>query len=210
MNQIISKYFNDLTPTQADQIDKLEELYNYWNERINVISRKDMPNLYMNHVLHSLVIAKVHSFEPGKTVMDVGCGGGFPGIPLAILFPEVEFKLVDSVGKKINVCKSVAEGLSLKNVETFNARVESLDFKTDYIVSRAVTELKPFLGWTWNKVRGGGHNGLFYLKGGDLAEEITEGIKGIRSIGSVKLFNIKDYFAEDYFETKRVLYIKKG
>lgn len=210
MNSIIAKYFDNLTEQQQKQFDALDELYKYWNERINVISRKDMDNLYLHHVLHSLSIAKIHPFESGKTVMDVGCGGGFPGIPLAIMFPEVEFKLVDSVGKKIKVVQNVVEALGLKNVEAYNARVESLDFKVDYVVSRAVTELKPFLNWSWNNVRGGGFNGLFYLKGGDLAEEITEGIKGVKGIAKVSLFDIKNYFSEEYFDTKRVLYIKKG
>lgn len=210
MNSIISKYFDNLTDAQQQQIDALDGLYRLWNERVNVISRKDVDNLYTHHVLHSLAISKVHRFEDGKVVIDVGCGGGFPGIPLAILFPEVEFKMVDSVGKKINVVKNIAEELGLKNVETFHARVESLDFKCDYMVSRAVTDLKPFLGWTWNKIKGGGYNGLLCLKGGDLAQEISEGIQGVKGIGTVKLFDISDYYTEVFFETKRVLYIKKG
>ncbi|MFI3267366.1 MAG: 16S rRNA (guanine(527)-N(7))-methyltransferase RsmG [Rikenellaceae bacterium] len=210
MNAVIAKYFNNLTEEQIRQFDALDELYRYWNERINVISRKDMDNLYTHHILHSLAIARIHSFESGSVVMDVGCGGGFPGIPLAIMFPEVQFKLVDSIGKKIKVVENVAEGLGLKNVEAFHARVESLDFKVDYVVSRAVTDLKPFLGWCWKKIKGGGFNGVLYLKGGDLAEEITEGTKGVKGICKKTVFNIKNYFDEEYFETKRVLYIRKG
>lgn len=210
MNSIITKYFDQLTEEQQRQFDALDELYRYWNERINVISRKDMENLYTHHILHSLAIAKIHPFESGKVVLDVGCGGGFPGIPLAIMFPEVQFNLVDSVGKKIKVVNGVAESLGLKNIKAFHSRVEALDFKVDYVISRAVADLKPFLDWTWNKIKGGEDNGILYLKGGDLAEEISEGIVGVKRISKVVLFDIKDYFSEDFFDTKKVLYIKKG
>lgn len=210
MNSVIAKYFDNLTEVQQQQIDKLDELYRSWNEKINVISRKDMDNLYTNHVLHSLSIAKIAEFAPGTVVMDVGCGGGFPGIPLAILFPETQFKLVDSIGKKITVVKNIAEELGLKNVEAFHSRVESLDIECDFVVSRAVTELKPFLGFCWKKIKRGDNNGVIYLKGGDLAEEITEGLKGVKKeVRVARLYKIKDLFSEEYFETKKILYINK-
>ena len=202
---IISNYFPSLTEVQQNQFAKLFELYSDWNNKINVISRKDIDNLYINHVLHSLGIAKVMSFKPGASVLDVGTGGGFPGIPLAILFPETDFHLVDSIGKKITVVKAVAEGLGLRNVTGEQIRAEQLKNKYDFIVSRAVTRLKEFYGWTHQKVKSKSmhdlDNGILYLKGGDLDEELAELKK------PYSLYNLSYYFKESFFETKRVVYV---
>lgn len=204
-HEIIFHYFPDITETQKKQFTKLFELYSDWNNKINVISRKDIDNLYINHVLHSLGIAKVMAFKPGASVLDVGTGGGFPGIPLAILFPETDFHLVDSIGKKITVVKAVAEGLGLKNVTGEQIRAEQLKNKYDFIVSRAVTRLKEFYGWTHQKVKSKSihdlDNGILYLKGGDLDEELAELKK------PYSLYNLSDYFKESFFETKRVVYV---
>lgn len=184
---------------------KLFDLYSDWNEKINVISRKDIENLYVNHVLHSLGIAKVMSFKPGASVLDVGTGGGFPGIPLAILFPETKFHLVDSIGKKITVVNAVADGLALKNVWGEQIRAEQIKGKYDFIVSRAVTRLKEFYGWIHQKVKDKSmhdlDNGILYLKGGDLDEELKELKK------PYSLYNLSDYFKEEFFETKKVVYV---
>ena len=209
--EIIEKYFpNMLTEEQKRQFILMGELYADWNSKINVISRKDIDNIYLHHILHSLSIAKVVQFADGDTVMDIGCGGGFPGIPLAVLFPNVKFKMIDSVGKKIIVVKEVSEGLGLTNIETFNARAEQVNMQTDYVVSRAVAELGQFMNWSWKKIRGGEGRGLIYLKGGDLTEEIKEGIKGQKKILDTTIYNIADFFDEEFFETKKILYIKKG
>jgi 16S rRNA (guanine527-N7)-methyltransferase len=201
----ITKYFPDLTEKQKDQFAKLYPLYAEWNDKINVISRKDIENLYINHVLHSLGIAKVMSFKPGATVLDVGTGGGFPGIPLAILFPETSFHLVDSIGKKITVVNAVAEGLGLKNVKGEQIRAEQIKNQYDFIVSRAVTRIKEFYGWVRNKVKDKSmhdlDNGILYLKGGDLEEDLGEIKK------PYALYNLPDYFKEDFFETKKVVYV---
>lgn len=190
---------------QADQFGKLDELYRDWNEKINVISRKDVDNLYVNHVLHSLGIAKVQSFKPGAAILDVGTGGGFPGIPLAILFPETHFHLVDSIGKKIKVVNAVADALGLKNVRGEQIRAEQIKGEYDFIVSRAVTRLKEFYGWVHNKVKQESvhelDNGILYLKGGDLEEELNELRK------PYALYNLSDYFKEEFFETKKVVYV---
>src|SRR3954464_8776867 len=174
MSNIIEKYFN-LSSQQREQFEKLGPLYAEWNEKINVISRKDVENLYVNHILHSLGIAKVTSFQPGAEVLDVGTGGGFPGIPLAILFPEAKFHLVDSIGKKITVVKEVSAAIGLKNVEAEQIRAEEIKRKYDFIVSRAVTRMKEFYGWVRNKAKPKSvntlDNGILYLKGGDLDEE---------------------------------------
>lgn len=203
--EIIFTYFPNLTSTQRAQFEKLRALYELWNERINVISRKDMGNLYVNHVLHSLAIARVVSFVPGAHVLDVGTGGGFPGIPLAILFPETRFHLVDSIGKKITVVSEVSAGLELKNVKAQQVRAEELKLQYDFVVSRAVTRLKEFYGWVKNKVRHESshvlRNGILYLKGGDLQEELAE-VKR-----PVEVFNISDFFKEDFFETKKVVHL---
>lgn len=200
----IQKYFS-LTDKQARQFGELGSLYKAWNEKINVISRKDIDNLYVNHVLHSLGIAKVMTFRPGADVLDVGTGGGFPGIPLAILFPETNFHLVDSIGKKITVVNAVAEALGLRNVRGEQIRAEQLKSEYDFIVSRAVTRLKEFYGWVHNKVKKESvhdlDNGILYLKGGDLEEELAELKK------PYALYNLSDYFKEDFFETKKVVYV---
>jgi 16S rRNA (guanine527-N7)-methyltransferase len=202
---IIFQYFPDLTEKQKTQFTKLFPLYQEWNEKINVVSRKDIDNLYVNHVLHSLGIAKVNTFKPGASVLDVGTGGGFPGIPLAILFPETHFHLVDSIGKKITVVNAVAEGLGLKNVKAEQIRAEQIKGEYDFIVSRAVTRLKEFYGWINKKVKKQSihdlYNGILYLKGGDLDEELGELNR------PYQLFELPDYFKEEFFETKKVVYV---
>lgn len=202
---LIFHYFPELTDTQKDQFKKLFSLYKDWNDKINVISRKDIENLYVNHVLHSLGIASVQSFNAGTSVLDVGTGGGFPGIPLAILFPNTQFHLVDSIGKKITVVKNVAEGLGLKNVKAEQIRAEQIKGEYDFIVSRAVTRLKEFYGWINRKVKQKSthplFNGIMYLKGGDLEAELAELKK------PYQLFDLSDHFKEKYFETKKVVYV---
>ena len=205
-SDILLKYFPSLTGLQLQQFNRLSELYSYWNNQINVISRKDIDMLYERHVLHSLGIAKVISFLPGEKVLDVGTGGGFPGIPLAILFPDTRFHLVDSIGKKIKVVQEVANALGLTNVRASHQRAEEIDEKFDFVVSRAVTRLKEFYPWVKNKFNRTSKNtlpnGILYLKGGDLAEEIAE--SGLK----VQQFYLKDYFEEEFFETKQVIYIE--
>nr|WP_302179997.1 16S rRNA (guanine(527)-N(7))-methyltransferase RsmG [Chryseosolibacter indicus] len=190
---------------QQEQFKKLFALYSEWNDKINVISRKDIENLYINHVLHSLGIAKVMAFKPGAHVLDVGTGGGFPGIPLAILFPETKFHLVDSIGKKITVVKNVAEGINLKNVHAEQIRAEQVKGEYDFIVSRAVTRIKEFYQWIHQKVKKKSvhdlDNGILYLKGGDLEEELNELKK------PYQLFDLPQYFKEEFFETKKVVYV---
>jgi 16S rRNA (guanine527-N7)-methyltransferase len=199
-------YFPDLTPTQQQQFEQLPALYEFWNNQINVISRKDIDQLFERHVLHSLGIAKVMPFLPGESVLDVGTGGGFPGIPLAILFPDTKFYLVDSIGKKIKVVQEVAKALGLKNVRAEHLRAEQVDEKFDFIVSRAVTRLGEFYPWIKGKFTRTSNNaltsGILYLKGGDLAEEIKE--SGLK----VHQYYLKDYFTEEFFETKQVIYVK--
>lgn len=202
---VIFRYFPNLSQVQKDQFSQLFPLYRDWNNKINVISRKDIDNLYVNHVLHSLGIAKVTSFNPGTSVLDVGTGGGFPGIPLAILFPETSFLLVDSIGKKITVVQHVAESLGLRNVSATQIRAEQVKGEFDFVVSRAVTRLKAFYGWVHRKVKKhSGHelyNGILYLKGGDLREELAELHK------PYQLFDLAGYFSEDFFETKKIVYV---
>lgn len=203
---IIFKYFPNLTATQKSQFEKLAEVYPVWNNQINVISRKDIESLYLKHVLHSLAIAKfVQEFAPGTRILDVGTGGGFPGIPLAILFPEVQFHLVDSIGKKIKVVRGVAEAIGLTNVEADHIRAEQLDYTYDFVVSRAVTRLGDFAPWIRNKFekkdKNGIPNGILYLKGGDLKEEIKE------SKLKAELHPLTSYFEEDFFDTKYVVYV---
>ncbi|MFI3314428.1 MAG: 16S rRNA (guanine(527)-N(7))-methyltransferase RsmG [Rikenellaceae bacterium] len=210
MENSILKYFGEqLSPKQIQQFGAMKELYKEWNEKINVVSRKDIDSLYERHILHSLAIAKLHAFLPGEVIMDLGCGGGFPGIPLATLFPETQFKMVDSIGKKIKVVDAIAKELGLENVETFNARAESVDVKIDHIVSRAVTDLSTFLGWSWGKLDKGRDSSILYLKGGDLAEEITEGKRVIKNSGVISLFDINTFFEEEFFETKKIVKIIK-
>lgn len=203
-SELVLKYFPDITPRQQEQFAKLGELYNEWNARINVVSRKDMEHLYTRHILHSLAIAKVCQFKAGAKVVDIGCGGGFPSVPLAILFPDVEFVGVDSIGKKIKVVEGVAEGAEIKNLRAVNSRAEQLDEKFDYVVSRAVTEMSKFMPWAWALLRKGEagtlKNGILYLKGGDLAEELalTRRRWDVHDIGAM--------FDDEFFETKRVVY----
>lgn len=203
---LLLKYFPDLTETQIEQFTSLESLYHEWNEKINVISRKDMESLYEKHILHSLGVAKVMAFEPGTRVLDIGTGGGFPGIPLAILFPETEFTLVDSIGKKIAVVNAVAEGAGLKNVKAIHGRAEKVKEKFHFVVSRAVTQMPEFLKWLKGKFEkeqiNSKHNGVLYLKGGELAEELA-GIK-------CEIYSLKNYFDEEFFDTKKVVYVSKG
>jgi len=200
------KYFPGLTSIQRQQFEQLPQLYNFWNNQINVISRKDIDELFERHVLHSLGIAKVISFLPGEKVLDVGTGGGFPGIPLAILFPDTDFYLVDSIGKKIKVVQEVAAALGLKNVRAAHLRAEQVNEKFDFVISRAVTRLKEFYPWVRGKFNKSTQNalqpGILYLKGGDLQQEITE--SGLK----VQQFYLKDYFTEEFFETKQVIYVK--
>ena len=202
---IIFRYFPDLSDVQKAQFTQLYGLYKDWNEKINVISRKDIDNLYINHVLHSLGIAKVIALQPGATILDVGTGGGFPGIPLAIIFPQSRFHLVDSIGKKITVVKNVAQSLGLTNVTAEQARAEQLKDEYDFIVSRAVTRLKEFYSWVHRKSKKKSmhelYNGILYLKGGDLEEELAELKK------PYQLFSLSDYFKEEYFATKKIVYI---
>ena len=204
-SDIIFHYFPDLSDSQKIQFSKLFDLYKDWNEKINVISRKDIDNLYVNHVLHSLSIGKIISFNPGAKILDVGTGGGFPGIPLAILFPETQFHLVDSIGKKITVVKNVAEALNLKNVKAEQVRAEQIKGEYDFIVSRAVTRLKEFYSWVNRKIKKDSmhelFNGILYLKGGDLEEELAELKK------PHQIFDISDYFQEEFFETKKIVYL---
>lgn len=203
--EVIFRYFPDVTQTQRDQFIQLKTLYESWNARINVISRKDMENLYVNHVLHSLGIATVIRFLPDSRILDAGTGGGFPGIPLAILFPEVQFHLVDSIAKKITVVQEVSGALGLRNVRAEAQRVEKLSGKYDFVISRAVTRMKEFHSWVKNfalkENRHSIHNGILYLKGGDLSEELSE-VKR-----DYKIFSLSDYFTEPFFETKKVVYL---
>lgn len=201
---IIHKYFKNLTETQIEQFTKLQELYQDWNLKINVVSRKDIDELYLRHVLHSLGIAKVVTFKKGSKVLDVGTGGGFPGIPLAILFPETQFHLVDSIGKKIKVVDEVVAGLGLTNVKTTNGRVEEVKDTYDFIVSRAVAQMETFVGWTKGRIaKKQNHdlkNGILYLKGGDLSAELEK-------YTSATIYNLPDYFSEEFFETKKVVHL---
>jgi 16S rRNA (guanine527-N7)-methyltransferase len=205
-SDILIKYFPEITPQQQAQFARLQELYTLWNSQINVISRKDIDLLYERHVLHSLGIAKVMTFLPGENVLDVGTGGGFPGIPLAILFPETRFHLVDSIGKKIKVVNEVAAALGLKNVKATHARAEEIKEQFDFVVSRAVTQLKDFYPWVKGKFSKQSNNklpnGILYLKGGDLTQEIADA--GL----AVQQYHLKDYFEEEFFETKQVIYVK--
>ena len=201
--QIILKYFPELSEKQIKQFSQLQDLYEHWNTQINVISRKNIAELYINHVLHSLAIAKVIQFKTGTKVLDIGTGGGFPGIPLAILFPETEFLLVDSIGKKIKVVNEVSSVIDLSNIRTMYDRAENINETFDFVVSRAVTNMTDFKKWVrgkFNKTHNNTlNNGILYLKGGDLTEEL----KGI----SHQQYNIADFFKEDFFETKKVVYI---
>jgi 16S rRNA (guanine527-N7)-methyltransferase len=202
----INKYFPNLTDNQKSQFAQLQELYTDWNDKVNVISRKDISNLYVNHVLHSLAIAKIISFADGTRILDVGTGGGFPGIPLAIMFPQCNFHLIDSIGKKITVVNAVAESIGLTNVTGEQIRVEQVKDKYDFIVSRAVTRFDSFYNMTRKCVSSGGvnklANGIIYLKGGDFDDEL-------RLINrEITTYNITDFFDEPFFETKKIIHVK--
>ena len=203
---LISSQFPNLTEAQKEQFGRLQELYNDWNSQINVISRKDTDNFYERHVMHSLAIAKVTGFVDGTRIMDIGTGGGFPGIPLAILFPNCQFLLVDSIGKKIKVVKEVAAALGLKNVRAMHERAENINEQFDFIVSRAVTAMPTFLLWTKGKINKKQQhpikNGILYLKGGDLSDELKKYKKAIQ------YFDLKTFYSEDFFETKKVVYVR--
>ena len=202
---IIKKYFPEISSIQLSQFEQLIPLYTEWNNKINVISRKDIENLTINHILHSLAIAKIISFKPGTKILDVGTGGGFPGIPLAILFPECKFHLIDSIGKKITVVEAIVEAIGLQNVIAQKVRAEDVDGRYNFIVSRAVTKLPEFYAWVKdkfiNKNQNSLKNGIIYLKGGDLTEELST------YNNKSTIFNISDFFEEDYFETKKVIHI---
>ena len=200
----ILKQFPDLSDNQILQFQKLQSLYEDWNAKINVISRKDIDELYTRHVLHSLGIAKIIEFRPGSKIMDVGTGGGFPGIPLAILFPEVDFYLIDVIAKKIKVVNEVAAGLGLKNVKAEQKRAELVKQEFDFIVSRAVTNMPDFVSWVDDKVsKKQNHelaNGILYLKGGDLTEEL-------KAFPKATEYNLSDFFTDEFFETKKVVHL---
>jgi 16S rRNA (guanine527-N7)-methyltransferase len=202
--KLIQQYFPDLTEDQILQFEKLEELYKDWNLKINVVSRKDIDELYLRHVLHSLGIAKVIRFKPGSHILDVGTGGGFPGIPLAILHPECQFHLVDSIAKKLKVVNEVVEGLGLTNVKMNHSRVEEKDGQFDFIVSRAVAAMPTFVHWVKGKIaktqKHDLKNGILYLKGGDLTEELEP-------YQTATIYKLEDYYKEEFFETKKVVHL---
>ncbi len=201
---LIRKYFPDLTELQIEQITTIEALYKDWNLKINVVSRKDIDELYLRHVLHSLVIAKVISFKADSTILDVGTGGGFPGIPLAILFPDCQFHLVDSIAKKVKVVNEVVEGLGLINVITTHSRVEDINEQFDFIVSRAVAVMPTFVHWVKGKIAKKQNNdlknGILYLKGGDLSEEL-------QNYRTATIYNLNDFYTEEFFDTKKLVHL---
>lgn len=202
--ELLLKYFPDLTDNQIKQFEMLKDVYEDWNAKINVISRKDIDDLYLKHVLHSLGIAKILSFKSGSKVMDVGTGGGFPGVPLAIMFPEVEFYLIDVIAKKIKVVNEVVNTIGIKNVKAEQKRAELVKEEFDFIVSRAVTNMNDFVPWVRDKIKKNSvhelKNGILYLKGGDLKEELS-------NFPSAKLFDLDDFFKEAFFETKKVVHL---
>ncbi len=206
-SDLIIKHFPDITERQKQQFESLGALYEEWNARINVVSRKDMEHLYTRHILHSLAIAKVCQFEAGARVVDIGCGGGFPSVPLAIMFPEVEFVGCDSIAKKIRVVEGIKAGAGIDNLTAVNSRAEQLGQKFDYVVSRAVTEMARFMPWAWPLLRKGQKgtlpNGILYLKGGELAEELAATRR------HWDLYDIRTMFDDEFFDTKRVVYTKK-
>ena len=206
-SDLILSYFPDITERQRQQFESLGALYEEWNARLNVVSRKDMEHLYTRHILHSLAIAKVCQFEAGAHVVDIGCGGGFPSVPLAIMFPEVEFVGCDSIAKKIRVVEGIKAGAGIDNLTAVNSRAEQLGQKFDYVVSRAVTEMARFMPWAWPLLRKGQKgtlpNGILYLKGGELAEELAATRR------HWDLYDIRTMFDDEFFDTKRVVYTKK-
>ena len=204
--ELIKTYFSELNSLQISQFRKLQDLYTFWNNQINVISRKDLDYFYERHVLHSLGISKIIEFLPNSKILDVGTGGGFPGIPLAILFPNVSFTLVDSIGKKIKVVNEISNSLELKNVQGINQRAENTNGKFDFIVSRAVTKMPEFIPWIDNKInhqhRHDIKNGILYLKGGDLTEEMST----VRQ--RYNIYSLSKFFKEDFFETKKIVHVQ--
>lgn len=200
----IFTYFPELTPVQKEQFEQIKSLYKDWNLKINVVSRKDINEIYLRHVLHSLAIAKLQPFQSGAKILDIGTGGGFPGIPLAILFPETEFHLVDSIGKKIKVVNEVKDGLGLENVKAFNCRVEEMEGHYDFIISRAVAKMETFVRWVKGRIaKKNTHelrNGILYLKGGDLTEELAR-------YQTAKVYPLSDFFREEFFETKSLVHL---
>ncbi|MGB3606851.1 16S rRNA (guanine(527)-N(7))-methyltransferase RsmG [Psychroserpens sp.] len=202
--ELIKHYFPNLTPVQIERFDQLESLYKDWNIKINVVSRKDIDELYLRHVLHSLGVAKVIQFKPDSRILDVGTGGGFPGIPLAILHPESQFHLVDSIAKKLKVVDDVVEGLGLTNVKTTHSRVEDINEQFDFIISRAVAAMPTFVHWVKGKIAKKQHhdlkNGILYLKGGDLTEELEP-------YQTATVYNLSDYYQEEFFETKKLVHL---
>jgi 16S rRNA (guanine527-N7)-methyltransferase len=206
MKEELKRYFPTLSEQQLDLYERFQEEFLQWNEKINLISRKDTENLLTHHILHSLAIAKVCPFKPQCNILDIGTGGGFPGLPLAIMFPQTKFMLVDSIGKKIKVVQAITEALGLKNVESMQTRAEKVNGKFDFVISRAVTTFEDFIPWTTGKFSNIRYhdlpNGILYLKGGDLTEELSVVKK------PYKIFNISDYFEDEFFETKKVIHIK--
>lgn len=205
--ELITKYFDGIDDGRMRRFEALGAAYAEWNARINVVSRKDFDSLYLRHILHSLAIAKVCRFDAGARIADVGCGGGFPSVPLAIMFPEAQFTAIDSIGKKIKVVQGVCEAAGIENLRAVNARIEAVDERFDYVVSRAVTDMSTFAGWVWGKIdrgqRGTLPNGILYLKGGDLdAELAATGREWTR-------YPIREIFDEEFFDTKEVVYTKK-
>ncbi|MDR1593639.1 MAG: 16S rRNA (guanine(527)-N(7))-methyltransferase RsmG [Prevotellaceae bacterium] len=210
--RIIEKYFSGFDDVQLKQFEQLQYLYSYWNERINVVSRKDIEHLYTRHVLHSLSIAKIFTFLPGADILDVGTGGGFPVVPLAIMFPETNFTAIDSIGKKIKALDDVIKNLKLTNIVTKQERAENISAKFDFVTGRAVTNLPDFVGWVKKNIKPVSvhdiPNGIICLKGGDLTDEIQNTVKKYSlSSNQVVEYRISDFFEEDFFETKKVVIV---
>lgn len=214
MEELIFKYFPNLDSTATERLSMLGGLYREWNQKINVISRKDIDNIYLHHILHSLSISKFTSFPLGSSVLDVGTGGGFPGIPLAIIYPQTHFLLCDSIGKKIKVVEEVSKALNLTNVQTLHGRAEQIDHLFDFVISRAVTELSQFIPWVWNKIErgniGGATRGIIALKGGDVHAEIDDASKKCKiEREKFTVIEISEWFNEEWFNEKRVVFIER-